>query len=268
MIELITSVNAVLLNEYGARAFSEFDHYADDTVRLNVIFEGKIPNNSTNYQRVRFIEFDSPGHREFLRRFGHLHEAKGLRIRFFQEGGQQRVNLAWDFRFDAVRFSFKIFSIKQAIAHISSARHLAWIDADIRVLRSFGITELSEFFPDEHQLMSYLGRTNFPKPNAYSEAGWLGFNMAHPDTEKFLEFVSNQYVSGEIFSQKEWHDSWLWDVARNNFEEQGVGFKNISGVSANLEHPFVNCGLGKYFDHLKGPERKRQGKSFERDRVL
>lgn len=268
VLEVVTSLNAALLNEYGARAFSEFDHYADDVIRLNVIFEGKVPDNLPSYNRVRFIEFDSSGHREFLRKFGHLHEANGLRIRFFEEGGQRRVNLVRDFRFNAVRFSFKIFSIKQVITHISSARHLAWLDADIRVLRSFGIAELSEFLPDEHQLMSYLGRTNFPKPNAYSEAGWLGFNMVHPDIQKFLEFVSNQYVSGEIFSQKEWHDSWLWDVARDNFENQGVRFKNISGVAAYLEHPFVNCGLGKYFDHLKGPERKKQGKSFERDRVL
>ena len=66
------------------------------------------------------------------------------------------------------------------------------------------------------------------------------------------------------FSQKkEWHDSWIWDEVRKEFEVQGVHFKNISGNAVHLEHPFINCGLGEYFDHLKGPERKKIGKSMD-----
>ena len=49
------------------------------------------------------------------------------------------------------------------------------------------------------------------------------------------------------------------------FEAQNVIFKNISGDASVLEHPFINCGLGKYFDHLKGPQRKQIGHSFIKD---
>ncbi len=73
------------------------------------------------------------------------------------------------------------------------------------------------------------------------------------------------YLTGEAFRFQEWHDSWLWDEVRKEFEAKGFAFKNISGKAAHLEHPFINCGLGVYFDHLKGPQRKQAGKSFDQD---
>ena len=52
-----------------------------------------------------------------------------------------------------------------------------------------------------------------------------------------------------------------------NLRMKKTKFKNISGLYTNTEHPFVNCGLGEYFDHLKGDDRKKNGKSFEDDYV-
>ena len=75
------------------------------------------------------------------------------------------------------------------------------------------------------------------------------------------------YLSGEIFSLKEWHDSWIWDHVRREFEKSNIVFKNLSGEKfEQLEHPFVNCNLGKYFDHLKGP-RKSAGYSPKEDYI-
>ena len=36
----------------------------------------------------------------------------------------------------------------------------------------------------------------------------------------------------------------------------GVKFKNLSGEFISEEHPLVKSELGKYFDHLKGKEKK------------
>ena len=115
--------------------------------------------------------------------------------------------------------------------------------------------------------MSYLGRNSFPTNNPYSECGFLGFNLNHEHYKDFLERMTEIYLSGEIFSYQEWHDSWIWDRAREEFQEKKIRFKNISGKFFNTEHPFVNCGLQEFFDHLKGPERKKRGKSFDSDYV-
>jgi len=239
--------------------------FAGKEVQLNVVFEGGVPSGLPTYRKVRFIPFDSPDHGLFMRRFGHLKEANGLQISFKDEGGKQTVSLGWNFRFNAVRFAFKIFALTQVLPDLSSAKYLVWLDADIRVLRKFDLIDLKPFLPREAELMAYLGRTNFPQPHPYSEAGWLGFNLDHPRIKEFLDFVALQYITGDIFSQVEWHDSWIWDVARVQFGNQGVLFRNISGSAEKLEHPFVNCGLGNYFDHLKGPDRKVAGRSFPQD---
>lgn len=265
MLEIVTSLNQTLFDQYGRRAISEIEMYAGEEVRLNVVFEGKIPSGLPKYRRVRFVPFESAGHNLFLRRFGHLKEANGLRINFNDDGNKQTASLNWNFRYNAVRFAFKIFAIDQILPALSSAQYLVWLDADIRVLRKFDLNDLTPFLPRDHELMAYLGRTKFPKPNPYSEAGWLGFNLRHIRAHEFFNFVAQQYTTGEIFSQAEWHDSWIWDVTRLEFEGQGVLFRNISGSAEEFEHPFINCGLGTYFDHLKGPERKAAGRSFPRD---
>ena len=112
--------------------------------------------------------------------------------------------------------------------------------------------------------MSYLGRDRYP----YSECGFLGFNATHPRIADFFQRMRALYLTGEIFSLAEWHDSWLWDHVRWEFERTGIRFRNISGAASGAEHPFVNCGLGEFFDHLKGPDRKAYGRSVTEDFIL
>jgi hypothetical protein len=80
--------------------------------------------------------------------------------------------------------------------------------------------------------------------------------------------MANIYFSGEIFSHHQWHDSWIWDQVRLEFQRRNVSFKNISGSAFETDHPFINCDLGLFFDHLKGPQRKHMGKSFAEDYKL
>jgi hypothetical protein len=115
--------------------------------------------------------------------------------------------------------------------------------------------------------MSYLGR-NFPLNDPYSECGFLGFNWRHPQVREFLNSVADVYSSGEIFSHRQWHDSWIWDQVRIQFERKAIQFKNISGAAYDTDHPFINSDLGNFFDHLKGPKRKELGKSFDEDYKL
>lgn len=242
----------------------EFSEKSDGSVKLKVIYEGnEIPEIQLNH--VEFARFHHPDHQEFVRRFGRIHEARGLRIEFLPDN---QVKLIQDFRFDAIRFSFKIFALLQAIQQYRPKNHFAWLDADIRCLKQFSSNDLMQFFPEQNQLMSYLGRNNFPPSGAYSECGFLGFNNNHPQLSNFMNRVADIYRNGEIFAYEQWHDSWIWDQTRFEFERQAVDFKNISGAAVDTEHPFINSNLGIYFDHLKGPRRKQSGHSFSEDYKL
>lgn len=266
MINFVTSMNKKLYFDYGKRALDEFELNSGPGTRLLVMYEGHLPEDLPKYENITFSPLSSFERQGFLDRFSKMKEANGLRINFEQiDSANTRAHLNWDFRFDAIRFSHKIFSIFEAKKLLQNSDYMVWIDADIRVIRHFSERDFKEFLPEEDQIMAYLGRTNFPKPNSYSEGGWYAFNLRHIRTNEFIDFVANVYTSGEIFKLEEWHDCWVVDTARKIYLEKGYRFKNISGLAEGLEHPFVNCGLGKIFDHLKGPTRKKNGRSFEKD---
>jgi len=193
---LVTSFNETLYREYGERMVREFSEHSDGSVRLIVVFEGdNLP--SIALENIEIIRFNSKDHSLFLNKFGHLHEARGLRIKALPNN---QINLSMDYRFDAVRFSFKIFSIIQTIDTYEPTDYLAWIDADISCVKKFTATDLVRFFPKDGDLMSYLGRDNFPPGGAYSECGFLGFNLKHPLILQYLNRVALIYKDGEIFS--------------------------------------------------------------------
>lgn len=266
MTTLITSLNARLLGQYGSRMLQGFEKFSRD-VDLIVVFEGDKPADLPWRQGpVRILELRSEEFNRFRQFFGRLYEANGLKIvRKQQADGRVVLKPVWDYRFNLMRFAFKIFSIDLARVGLGAEEWFAWIDADVTCLKSFSSAELQPFFPDHDQVMSYLGRTHFPPERPYSECGFLGFNPNHPRLNAFLQRMKALYMTGEAFRFQEWHDSWLWDEVRREFEASGCVFKNISGAATHLEHPFVNCGLGEYFDHLKGPSRKQAGKSSEED---
>ena len=170
----------------------EFSEKSDGSVQLKVIFEGD-PPPGISLPHVEFIKFNHPWHHVFLRKFGHLQEAHGVK---FARQSDQSLHAFRDFKFDAIRFSFKIFAVLQALSLFRPDQFFAWIDADVRCIKSFNQFDLFGFFPDEHQIMSYLGRTNFPPTGAYSECGFLGFNARHPQTISFLNRMAEIYKIG------------------------------------------------------------------------
>ena len=106
-----------------------------------------------------------------------------------QENGQQKINVSSNYKFDAIRFSFKPFSIQQSLDYLSDKLdYLIWTDADLRCKKNFFENDLINFLPEKNELMSYLGR----KDN-YSECGFLGFNLKHPEFYNFINRVINIY---------------------------------------------------------------------------
>ena len=69
------------------------------------------------------------------------------------------------------------------------------------------------------------------------------------------------YESGDLFTLLEWHDCMVFDNIRSKYEDTGIYFKNLSAHLPEADHPFMKTELANYFDHLKGPERKKIGHS-------
>ena len=265
----VTSMNQRLFSEYGERFIREFLQNKGNEIFLNIVFEDGIPNGLALLPGLNCLEIKDSNHPRFKSLFGKLYEANGWKISQQKlPNGKIETKLFHDFRFDANRFSFKIFSLILSKKKDKSSLPFAWIDADVRCLKNFSSQDIYPFMPEKNQLMSYLGRDNFPPQNPYSETGFLGFNAEHTKIDSFLKRMEDIYLTGEIFTQKQWTDSWLWDYVRREYEQKGIRFKNISGEFSHTNHPFINTGLGQYFDHLKGPKRKKLGKSFDKDYIV
>lgn len=259
----ITSMNLKLYEIYGNRFLNEFAQKASDEIKLFVMFEGDLPNEAINLSKnIILIKLINEEHAQYLKYFGKLNEANGLRLLISEENGVRKFTLKPDYRFNAIRFSFKPFSIYDSLNYIpENLDYLIWTDADLRCKKHFDFDSIKKFLPNNNELMSYLGRKNM-----YSECGFLGFHLKHNQFKDFINRIINIYKSGEIFSLEQWHDSWIWDYVRMEFEnESGTKFKDISGNGYNHEHVYINSGLEEYFDHLKGPVRKKTGHSFKED---
>ena len=66
----------------------------------------------------------------------------------------------------------------------------------------------------EDCMMTYLGR------GQYSECGFLGFNMKHPEIQNYADEMLRMYNSDEIYNLIECHDSYVWDHVRKNLKKK------------------------------------------------
>ena len=77
--------------------------------------------------------------------------------------------------------------------------------------------------------------------------------------KEFWDTCAMMYNSDAIFKLKHWTDCHVFDHVKMLYEKKGLVAVNIT-KGFNRGHPFVNCVLGEYMDHMKG-DRKRHGRS-------
>lgn len=261
-VSFVSTINLKLYQDYGKKFLEEFANFADKDIKLFLVFEGDYPEEILNIgNNIIILPFLSPRHQNFYRKFSKLKEARGIRIKLIKDNGL-KIKAGLDYRYDAIKFSYKPFAIHQCLEYLpSTTTHLVWTDADLRCKQSFSAVDLKEFLPSDDEIMSYLGRID-----SYSECGFLGFNMQKHQTTDYINKMIDIYETGEIFSYDQWHDSYIWDQVRMDFEKNHqCTFKNISGDAAEKAHVYKNTNLDKFFDHLKGPLRKVAGQSDDSD---
>jgi hypothetical protein len=261
-IVFVTSLNQKLFFDYGENFINSWLKKADLNLVLVVVHEEPSAPYLEPYSRNNVIpmSLDSAECDLFKHKFQRFHEARGV-INVLVDEQRGISQQSYNYRFDAIRFSFKIFSLMKVLRAGLVKDKFAWIDADMLCLEQITSAQIGPFFPEGDEMASYLGRESFPMPNPYSECGFVGYQLSHPSTSQFFGEFEDIYLSGNIFLLKEWHDCMVFDFLRLKYEQMGACFKNLAAHNPHADHPFSESGLAQFFDHLKGPERKRVGHS-------
>ena len=99
-IAFVSTMNQRLYDLYGQRFIEEFSSNADGEIKLFIIFEGEIPKELINDKNNIFcIPLLSEKHNLFLKFFGKLFEARGIKVKFFKEAGEQKINVSNNINF-------------------------------------------------------------------------------------------------------------------------------------------------------------------------
>ena len=180
----------------------------------------------------------------------------------FCEKYKEKKPLTDDFRFNVFRFAHKVYAIASALKKVKT-KYLIWLDSDIKTHKKIPISFLNTLVDDSCYL-SYLGRENISvKGLNYSECGFLIFNTEHFIHSQFWKNMMEMYDNGKLFHEREWHDSYIFDVVRKNLEtSDNIKNINISSMGLvdvlNQNHVFVASILGQFMDHKKGNRKQNK----------
>lgn len=172
----------------------------------------------------------------------------------------RRKDAGKGFKWDAVRFSHKVYSVFHCSKHCN-ADVLFWLDADTVCHSPITVQDINSMCPANKDLC-YLGRSG-----KYSECGLYALNLKSPQTQIFLQQFQWMYDNAEsgIFTLDEWHDSYVFDNVRKQVSLNELNWSE--GLVKGEGHPLINCQWGGWLDHLKG-NRKNTGHSLAKDLLV
>jgi hypothetical protein len=212
----------------------------------------------TNYHhRIQLHDIHSsvPKLVAFKEKWKHVPKAVGQQaIPPIVPGAKKQAGIG--FKWDAVRFSHKVYSIFHC-AKICDSDILIWMDADM-VCHSLLHQEKLESMCCKADLC-FLGRIG-----KYTECGLYSMNLHSNGIQEFLKKFQYYYDDAEqgIFTLEEWHDSFVFDAVRKTMTLSEHNW--AAGIITGEGHPLINCEWGAYLDHLKG-DRKQLGRSKSKD---
>lgn len=242
---VVTSFSAKGYEEYG-KAFLQgwLWFWATSGAELLVCHEGAI--------------HDGPWHMVDLREYGPLRDFIGRNASPLTTGRSptkgwrtKELKAGYSYRFDAVKFSHKVFAQHYASNAFDHDR-LLWFDGDVRTL--------ANVTPEVLDLILPLGydTSRLARERKHTETGVVGYRGI---AGRFIiARMASYYTSGRIFDLPEWHDCAVYDeVCHRDREELRVHdiVRTVHG------HPLTVSPLNPWFDHLKGA-RKELGYSPER----
>ena len=173
---------------------------------------------------------------------------------FFKELNKPDKGTNSFYKYSAIKFAHKVYAIKKQLEK-NSSDYLIWLDSDVVTIKNIEINFLNSLINDQNYL-SYLGREHI---NFHSECGFLIFNTKHNLHNQFWINMSQMYEQGLLFNEKEWHDSYIFDVVRLRMETEGLKNFNISKIGLKNKkdtlNVFDNSILGEFMIHFKGNKK-------------
>lgn len=251
---VVTSFNEQIYAEYGHKMLAAFDKYWPKGVQMVATFQGRC--DLIKSDRISYIDLEAgqPDLAIFKAKFNRFTEAHGNVMVPGADPGTARMS--YNYRFDAIKFSHKPFSMFLVDANINTDI-LLWLDADAITQKEIDGDWLYRVMPSGGEYQTYLGRSQDT-----SEAGWLAYDRTHAAHGEYMNTLRRWWLEGDIFAMPEWHDSFVFDQIRHRFQSMGVMFRSLSGRGAMTDHPWAHSPLAEKIDHLKGPARKAAGTSL------
>ena len=253
---VVTTFHQPGLEQYGQRMIDSFEKNWPTDVDLWVYAENCNPVVARSNTHVIDLLSDCEDLRNFVKRHENNPLAHG-------EAGPPEVwNPKKQFRWNAVRFCYKVYALSQCADRIQSG-WMIWIDADSHTHSPISAQDLANICPQD-AMIGYLGRGE----KYHSECGWVAYNLDHPETRNFIRDFRDMYDRDLIFQEREWHDSYIFDVVRQKYRHNRFHNLNPKWDDKGLAgQPFINSELGRFMDHVKG-KRKQQGHSKAKEVVL
>jgi hypothetical protein len=144
--------------------------------------------------------------------------------------------------FDAVRFSHKIYSIKNCYESIKdSFDYLIWLDADTETIAPINDDYIKSTLPKDPELVSYLGRSNAK----YSECGFVAYRVCQ-ETEQAINAMVDFYNTDNVYSLSGYTDCHVFDEVFKNSPKKNLS-EGIPGLNV-----WPMTVLGERLVHNKG----------------
>jgi len=251
---VVTTFHEAGLRQYGQNMIDSFEKNWPEDVKLYVYAEDCTPTKTKDNVIVRDLMQTGPI-AVFKSKWKDVPKANG------KENPKNRNDSHKNFKWDAVRFSHKVYAIFDAAKNVD-ADVLIWMDADTVCHSTLPLDFLDKFIPENADVCYFDREPKWP------ECGWYSMNLKNEMTKRFLSRFQYVWDNAEqgIFTMKEWHDSFVfYEIVKefrsfDGWKDHDLGNKTISGEG----HPIINSELGAYIDHLKGG-RKALGISERKD---
>ena len=186
---VITTFHQPGLEQYAQRMIDTFEQHWPAEVDLVLCAENCGPKTTRSNTQVIDLLANDPLLRDFVERHRNNPYAHA------QAGPPDVFNPLKAFRWNAVRFAYKVFSVALCADRLDSG-WMIWIDADSHTHSSVPVEWLSTVCPAD-SMISYLGRGE----KYHSECGWVAYNLDHPATRQFIRDFVAMYVTDAIFKK-------------------------------------------------------------------
>lgn len=257
-ISAVTTFNAAGYEKYGKRFLQTYIDNWPKTVHLFVYAENcQVAESASN---ITVVDMNTACTKllEFKNKWRHEPKANGDISKVPRLASRKDSHKP--FKWDAVRFSHKVYSIFHCASSLSDG-WLLWMDADTVCHSPITQEQVESFLPSQYELC-FLGREK-----KFSECGLYGLNLETASARKFLQQFQEMYDNAEqgIFTLEEWHDSYVFDEVRKRIVMKELNWSK--GLVKGEGHPLINSAWGAFLDHLKG-DRKDIGRSKTKDLLV